>query len=427
MKLRLLLSILLGASLLMSSVGYGDHVGYGEPVGVIDLDDITSCPYADEKLSKEKLDKILDEHEAWLQNKQYETTKKTGYDALELSSITNLCRADLTGANLTDAKLKRVNLTYANLTDAKLTRADLTGASLYYADLTRAYMRETNLTDTDLARANLTDAKLHYANLTDAYMSEANLTGADMREANLTDAILKRANLSGALYVPKIDSLPIISSIAEAKGLISLRYKKNKQPLLQLRKAFYEAGYKEQAREITFAIKHTETKLLLNSTLPNIDSTLLNKIDGIFGLVFFEWTTEWGMSPGNALLTLLSLILFFFFFYLFALQKPTERNGIWRCLPDDRLVNLDKPEKSLVPFNGFWRSIPLALYFSILSAFHFGWRDINVGNWIVRLQFTEYTFQPTGWVRTVAGIQSLISVYLVAIWILTYFGRPFDW
>jgi hypothetical protein len=32
----------------------------------------------------------------------------------------------------------------------------------------------------------------------------------------------------------------------------------------------------------------------------------------------------------------------------------------------------------------------------------------------------------TGWVRTVSGIQSLISVYLLALAALTYFGRPFE-
>lgn len=66
-----------------------------------------------------------------------------------------------------------------------------------------------------------------------------------------------------------------------------------------------------------------------------------------------------------------------------------------------------------------------AMYFSILSAFHIGWRDLNVGTWISRMQPNEYTLRATGWVRTVSGIQSLISVYLLALAILTYFGRPF--
>jgi hypothetical protein len=32
----------------------------------------------------------------------------------------------------------------------------------------------------------------------------------------------------------------------------------------------------------------------------------------------------------------------------------------------------------------------------------------------------------TGWVRVAAGVQSLLSVYLIALWVLTYFGRPFE-
>ena len=31
-----------------------------------------------------------------------------------------------------------------------------------------------------------------------------------------------------------------------------------------------------------------------------------------------------------------------------------------------------------------------------------------------------------GWARVAAGWQSLISVYLIALWVLTYFGRPFE-
>jgi hypothetical protein len=42
------------------------------------------------------------------------------------------------------------------------------------------------------------------------------------------------------------------------------------------------------------------------------------------------------------------------------------------------------------------------------------------------MQTREYTLRATGWIRTVAGIQSLLSVYLLALWVLTYFGRPFE-
>jgi len=66
------------------------------------------------------------------------------------------------------------------------------------------------------------------------------------------------------------------------------------------------------------------------------------------------------------------------------------------------------------------------VYFSILSAFHIGWRDLNVGTWMTRLQPREYTLRATGWVRIVSAGQSLLSVYFLALWVLTYFGRPFE-
>ena len=67
-----------------------------------------------------------------------------------------------------------------------------------------------------------------------------------------------------------------------------------------------------------------------------------------------------------------------------------------------------------------------AFYFSALSAFHIGWRDLNVGTWLTRLQFTEFALRGRGWVRFVSGLQSLTSVYLLAMWVLMYFGRPFQ-
>ncbi len=61
-----------------------------------------------------------------------------------------------------------------------------------------------------------------------------------------------------------------------------------------------------------------------------------------------------------------------------------------------------------------------------MSAFHIGFRELNVGNWLARLQPREYILKATGWVRFVSGLQSLLSVYLLALWALTYFGRPFQ-
>jgi uncharacterized protein YjbI with pentapeptide repeats len=94
-------------------------------------------------------------------------------------------KADLTGANLIDAKLRRANLTGAKLRRANLIDADLIGA---------------NLIDAKLRGANLTGAKLRGANLIGADLTGANLTGADLTGANLTGANLIDAKLRGANF-----------------------------------------------------------------------------------------------------------------------------------------------------------------------------------------------------------------------------------
>ena len=141
---------------------------------------------------------------------------------------------------------------------------------------------------------------------------------------------------------------------------------------------------------------------------------------------FFELPSGWGLYPGRPLLIMFVLIPVFFFPYLLFLLLG-KKNGIWQTWPHDRarsdLGSNDPQRLNFTPRN--WRAYTYAFYFSILSAFHIGWRDLNVGTWITRMQPREYTLRATGWVRTVSGIQSLLSVYLLALSVLTYFGRPF--
>ena len=102
------------------------------------------------------------------------------------------------------------------------------------------------------------------------------------------------------------------------------------------------------------------------------------------------------------------------------------KDGIWRVWAETRIrtdLGDTKPEK--IETSG-WKALGIGLYFSVLSTFHIGWRDLNGGSWIARIQSREYTLSATGRARVVSGVQSLISVYLLAMWALTYFGRPFE-
>src|SRR6266851_3886554 len=93
---------------------------------------------------------------------------------------------DLSGAELSNAKLR-----LADLSGATLSNANLSGANL-----SRVYFREANLRKADLRNATLIEANLSRATLRNADLTEANL-----RLANLSEADLSRADLSFATFV----------------------------------------------------------------------------------------------------------------------------------------------------------------------------------------------------------------------------------
>ena len=75
---------------------------------------------------------------------------------------------DMSGQDLSGAKLKDVNFWDANLNQANLAGAELTAGNFYNADLQ----------DADLSAATFKDANLWGANLTGANVERTNFTGA---------------------------------------------------------------------------------------------------------------------------------------------------------------------------------------------------------------------------------------------------------
>ena len=114
-------------------------------------------------ISKEELNKILEEHELWLKNKG---GKRADLNEVDLRCA-NLSNANLRCADLNNANLEGADLRYANLRYAKLSHADLRGADLRCASLNDANLNDANLEYADLENANLLRADLRCTNLKD--------------------------------------------------------------------------------------------------------------------------------------------------------------------------------------------------------------------------------------------------------------------
>jgi uncharacterized protein YjbI with pentapeptide repeats len=130
----------------------------------------------------------------------------------------DLSGADLTGAGLRDATLPPplfgsgtpphrgstfvlLKLNGANLSGANLNNAKLVHVLLREANLSLAHLNDAVLEHTWLDKADMTSANLNYAKLTWCVLQRANLSGAQFNFADLRDAILVEANLDTASLI----------------------------------------------------------------------------------------------------------------------------------------------------------------------------------------------------------------------------------
>jgi len=131
------------------------------------------------------------------------------HDALKLddpkklewkSATINLRGRDLSGIDLSFARLGKADLAKARLEGAQLYLAHLTGANLAGAHLEGAHLIEANLEGANLIEAHLEGAYLARAHLEGAYLVEAHLEGANLVEAHLEVADLEKAHAEGATF-----------------------------------------------------------------------------------------------------------------------------------------------------------------------------------------------------------------------------------
>ncbi|OKH11418.1 pentapeptide repeat-containing protein [[Limnothrix rosea] IAM M-220] len=120
----------------------------------------------------------------------------------------NLTQADLSEANVTGSNFSNANLEAATLKNANFTMANLRGAQLKNADTYRMNCNGANLENLDLtginfegdlSGANLTRAKLCGLNFNYLDLSWANLTDADVTDVTFKETNLDNANLRGAI------------------------------------------------------------------------------------------------------------------------------------------------------------------------------------------------------------------------------------
>jgi uncharacterized protein YjbI with pentapeptide repeats len=379
--------------------------------------------------------------------------------------------ADLTGAIMSEADLTGADLDYANLTNAHMEpvgdmygtdrdgipirnpspfsldrpwgKPDLTDVSLQFANLSGMHIC-AKMAGAQLIGANLTGADLAGTDLTGANLAAATLWSstllADLSDARLDDAELWNADF-GAEGVPRL------SGIVRAKGLETLRWRTRprpklsgwralagwfatrsspeatasdsevynyKTPMQDLRKELHDAGYVEAEAQVNLAYHRMEQQWWQE--------------------VLFDWTCEWGANwkrpLGFVLWMGLACSLVYWalvrftrknrLYLLRAIGKKEQRRRIgWRRLKEDESPWLKR----------FWWELRLyltTLLFSLTSVLNLGVQGLDFGRWVRLIYRRDFQLEARGWIRAVAGIQSWVSVALLALALLSYLGHPIE-
>jgi len=208
----------------------------------------------------------------------------------------------------------------------------------------------------------------------------------------------------------------------------------NSYAILDLRKALHDAGYRSAELEVNLAYQRG--------------------VQSSWQMVLLDWTCEWGANWQRpiSLAVLLSVICAFVYGYLIRFTRRNKlfvvgvdgvretkftignKNARPRWLPSAGALNglkrLEKIHKVVHTIRARlrWeaRLANVCLLFSAMSVLNLGVQGLDLGHWIRLMHKREFDLRAVGNIRTVAGIQSIVSFVLLALATLSYFGHSFE-
>ncbi len=413
--------------------------------------------------TKAELDSILQKHAEWVKTTQFmHNSCRAPSGRSEFSEISKeLVNADLSMESgfspLGDANLRCAVLHGINLSGSIVMGADLRGAILSHSKLVKTTFLISNLGGANLSQADMSGATFNDSELGDSDFRLSNLNGAFFISVRMDKAQLSQADVKNVTFEPII--LPPVTHIASVEHIESMTYGESPEALTKLRNDFKNAGFRDQERKVTYALKTRQSELLYKSWTDN--RNWYDYAEYWMNKVFFDFTCQYGMNPGRILISILCIIFISSIVYIvFSQFSESSRLAIVvpNSHPENRpgwLLPYLNNQAKMLQVGGFaswiqfpiqlqpitassngaylcslvkqeWALFRVSLLFSLMSTFNIKFREIDFGRWLRLLTHTEYDIKATRWARMFSGLQALVSVYLAALLLLSYFGRPFE-
>jgi len=295
--------------------------------------------------------------------------------------------------------------------NADFSGTDFGGASLARSDLACTTFRDANFAITRTSEeaqyvadgADLRWCNLWRSDLTNARIGASDLSGAFLQHTQLAGADLTGANLDGVVWEP--DSGPAPERIAYARNLRGMTYLQTPQPLRTLRDQLRGAGFKDAAAEVTAVLKWRST--------------------GILEKVIFGFPCDFGASPFRPLgIAALAAVLFGGFYAAWLRAYPRAAYIVIPRNPNQTASGAFR-EVPLVAPTTVWRALKIGFTLSLFTMVSLGFKEFTPKEWLKLFLVREFDLRPAGKLRPWAGIQAMISVYLLLLSIWCLLDNPF--
>ncbi len=371
-------------------------------------------------------------HEGWLNQAQLDKV------LAENSSPTILQSAQIIGCKISSP------LTEMDLTNTRFSSSDLSGMNCQGCKGNQAEFDDSDLDDADFSGAEL-QAKFSgiRCKLRRASFNGAKLHGSTFQNVDLRDAEFWGADLTGVHFTPL--QLPDENSLAHAKNLQTMRGA-DPTALRALASHFREVGNSDREREVTYAMEASlqqkaaeicRTGKFSVNTYDWADRTQQCFLYPVKA-VAFGFTCNFGLSPWKPLRLLFGLWVVFTLILILIglLSRKTMFAVVVRYTVAGKTRTRELPLRVFLQHRGRssrWsrhghtlvRILRLSARVSMMNLFNLQFEQVDVGRWLKLLSGRDYEVRTFGIARSISGVESLISFYLIALWVLAYFGHPF--
>jgi len=240
--------------------------------------------------------------------------------------------------------------------------------------------------------------------------------------ATLDSGSFYKADISNVVFSPESLGAFTMGHMIRAEGLDKLFQDDRPEQIARLKTYFRDNCARQREREITCAINRQE--------------------QGFLKKALFDCPFKYGASLSRPFLFVAGIYILATVLY-YILLRFLRRGGMIFFGKEIVMLNGEARRESetineyieKVARLPIWRRerlggeikiIIMILTFSLISTFNLGFRDYDFARWLRLMWFHNVEFKADGAVRLIAGVQSLLSVLLMVLGLLFYYGRFFD-